>query len=146
MNIVVSTCEYTFVVTHWIHSMLVACYVLVHWNNIVLIHMKYSRYTSHFIGLVHIFTLYTRCRYWLIHDSCITNTLPDAYFSCYRLAHDDGKCMNCMLQLLHRIDIDCFRFEFSFLFVRVLCQFDFLSMSIYLLILWSWQFAILCKL
>ena len=56
MNIViVSTCVYTFVVTHCIHSMLVACYVLVlmelAW---LLIHMKYSRYTSHFIWLVHI--------------------------------------------------------------------------------------------
>ena len=37
MNIViVSTCEYTFVVTHEIHSMLVACYVLVHGNDIVI--------------------------------------------------------------------------------------------------------------
>ena len=36
MNIViVSTCEYTFVVTHWIPRMLVACYMLVHWNNMV---------------------------------------------------------------------------------------------------------------
>ena len=74
--------------------------------------MKYSRYTSHFIGLVHIFTLYTRSLYCLIHDNCIVDTLPDAYFACYRLAHDDGKCVNCMLQLLNRIDIDCFRFEF----------------------------------
>ena len=37
MNIViVSTCEYTFVVTHEIHSMLVACYVLVNGNDIVI--------------------------------------------------------------------------------------------------------------
>ena len=37
MNIViVSTCEYTFVVTHEIHSMLVGCYVLVHGNDIVI--------------------------------------------------------------------------------------------------------------
>ena len=36
MNIVfVSTSEYTFVVTHEIHSMLVACYMLVHGNDIV---------------------------------------------------------------------------------------------------------------
>ena len=83
----------------------------------LLIHIKYSRYTSHFIGLAHIFTLYTRSLYWLIHDSCIVNTLPDAYFACYRLAHDDGKFTNCMLQLLHRTDIDCFGFEFSFLLV-----------------------------
>ena len=79
--------------------------------------MKYSRYMSHYIGLAHIFTLYTHSLYWLIRDSCIVNTLPDAYFACYRLAHDDGKCANCMLQLLHRIDIDCFRFSFLFLLV-----------------------------
>ena len=37
MNIViVSTCEYTFVVTHEIHSMRVACYVLVHGNDIAI--------------------------------------------------------------------------------------------------------------
>ena len=44
----------------------------------------------------------------LIHDNrarCI--------FACCRLAHD-GKCTNSMLQFLHRIDIDCFRFEFLF--------------------------------
>ena len=34
--VIVSTCEYTFVVTHEIHSMLVACYVLVHENDIVI--------------------------------------------------------------------------------------------------------------
>ena len=67
--------------------------------------------------LVHRITLYTRIRYWLIHDNCIVDSLPAAYFACYRLAHDDGKCTNCMLQLLHRIDIDCFRFEFLFLLV-----------------------------
>ena len=79
--------------------------------------MKYSRYTSHFIGLVNVFRLYTQSLYWLIHDNCIVDTLPDTYFACYRLAHDDNKCTNCMLQLLHKIDIDCFRFEFSFLLV-----------------------------
>ena len=67
--------------------------------------------------LVHRITLYTLSLYWLIHYNCIVETLPDAYLACYRLAHDDGKCTNCMLQLLHRIDIDCFRFEFSFLLV-----------------------------
>ena len=37
MNIVfVSTSEYTFVVTHELHSMLVACYMLVHGNDIVI--------------------------------------------------------------------------------------------------------------
>ena len=34
--VIVSTCEYTFVVTHEIHSMLVACYVIVHGNDIVI--------------------------------------------------------------------------------------------------------------
>ena len=62
-------------------------------------------------------TLYTCSLYWLIHDNCIVDTLPDAYLACYRLAHDDGTCTNCMLQLLHRIDIDCFMFEFWFLLV-----------------------------
>ena len=76
--------------------------------------MKYNRYTSHFIGSVHIFMLYTCSLYWLIRDNFIIDTLPNAYFACYRLAHDDGKCTNCMFQLLHRIDIDCFRFEYSF--------------------------------
>ena len=33
---VVSTWNYTFVVTHEIHSMLVACYMLVHGNDIVI--------------------------------------------------------------------------------------------------------------
>ena len=37
MNIfIVSTCEYTFVVTHWIHSKLIACYVLVDGNDVVI--------------------------------------------------------------------------------------------------------------
>ena len=82
---------------------------------LLVILMKYNRYTTYFIGLVHIFMLYTSSLYWLIHDNyCIVDTLPDAYFACYRLAHDDGKCMNCMSLLLHRIDIDCFRFEFRF--------------------------------
>ena len=35
-TVIVSTCEHTFVVTHEIHSMLVACYVLVHRNHIVI--------------------------------------------------------------------------------------------------------------
>ena len=34
--VIVSTCEYMFVVTHEIHSMLVACWVLVHVNDIVI--------------------------------------------------------------------------------------------------------------
>ena len=76
--------------------------------------MKYTRYTSHFIGLVHIFTLYTRSPYWMIHDNYIVDTLPNAHFACYMLAHDDGKCTNCMLELLHIIDIDCFKLEFRF--------------------------------
>ena len=67
----------------------------------------------------------SKCIYALYSQSIVIytwqlyrDTLPDAYFACYRLAHDDDdKCMNCMLQLLHRIDIDCFRFEFSFLLV-----------------------------
>ena len=33
--VIVSTCGYTFVVTHEIHSMLGACYGLVHGNDIV---------------------------------------------------------------------------------------------------------------
>ena len=82
---------------------------------LLLILVKYKRYTSHFIGLVHIFMLYTSSLCWLIHDNyCIVYTLPDACFACYRLAHDDGKCTNCMSLLLHRIDIDCFRVEFRF--------------------------------
>ena len=101
--------EYTVCSSH------VTCYCMeLTW---LLIHMKYSRYTAYFIGLVHVFSLHTRSLYWLIDDNCIIDTLPDAYFACYRLAHDDGKCMNCMLQLLHRIVIDCFRFEFLFLLV-----------------------------
>ena len=67
--------------------------------------------------LVHRITLYTCSLYWSIHDNCIVDTVPDAYLACYRLAHDDGTCTNCMLLLLHRIDIDCFKFEFSFLLV-----------------------------
>ena len=67
--------------------------------------------------LVHRIMLYTRSLYWLIHDNYIIDTLPDSYLACYRLAHDDDKCSNFMLQLLHRIDIDCFRFEFSFLLI-----------------------------
>ena len=67
--------------------------------------------------LVQRITLYTSSLYWLIHDSCILNTFRDAYFACYRLAHDDDKCTNCMLKLLHIFNIDCFWFEFSFLFV-----------------------------
>ena len=67
--------------------------------------------------LVHRITQYTLSQYWFIHHNCIIDTLPDAYLACYRLAHDYGKCSNCMLQLLHRIDIDCFRFEFSFVLV-----------------------------
>ena len=39
--------------------------------------------------LVHRITLYTRSPYWLTHDNCIVDTLPDAYF--------------CMLHLLHGI-------------------------------------------
>ena len=94
-----------------------ACYGLSKEMTLLFILMKYSRYMSHFIGLVNVFTLYTRSLYWLIHDNCIVDTLPDAYFACYRLAHDNDKCMNCILQMLHRIDIDCFRFEFLFLLV-----------------------------
>ena len=48
----------------------------------------------------------------LIHDNCTR-----CIFACCRLVHHDDKCMNCMLQFLHRIDIDCFRFEFLFLLV-----------------------------
>ena len=97
--------------------------------------MKYTRYRSLFIGLVHINDLVvikyvdSACkwiRYKYIDLRCILSvcldwymtivsyTLPAAYFACYKLAHDDGKYTNCMLQLLHRIDIDCFRFEFRF--------------------------------
>ena len=37
MNIViVGTCEYTFVVTHLIHNMLITCYVLVHITDMVI--------------------------------------------------------------------------------------------------------------
>ena len=128
-----------FVVSTWNYQMLVwhvtvcarkwHCYLSL-WNTADRHHV--------FIGLVNVFTLYTRSLYWLIHDNCIVDTLPDAYFACYRLAHDDGKCTNCMLQFLHRNDIDCFRFEFRFFSFRVHCQFEFLSVSTYLLHLWSW--------
>ena len=55
MNIViVSTCEYKFVLTHEIHSMLVACYVLVHGNEIVIytyeiqeIHVTFYRVSTY---------------------------------------------------------------------------------------------------
>ena len=53
--------------------------------------------------LVHRFMQDSRSLHWLIHDNCIVKTLPDAYFACYRLALDDGKCTNCMLHLLHGI-------------------------------------------
>ena len=46
MTVLISTQE--------IHSMLVACYGLVHWMTLLVILMKYTRCTSHIIGLVHI--------------------------------------------------------------------------------------------
>ena len=156
MNIViVSTCEYMFVVTHWIHSMLVACYVLVHWNDMVL-----NTYVIHQIQvtfylvsimllvthitvdwslfyLVNRITLHTHSLYWFIHDNCIIDTFPDECFSCYRLAPDNSKCTNacssCCLELTLIVSGLNFRF-FSF---RVCCQVKFLSVSTYLLHLLS---------
>ena len=75
--------------------------------------LGYCMYAVH----ICICTLYTHRLYWLIHDNCIVDTLNDAYFPCYRLAHEDGKCTNCMLQLLHWIYIDYFRFQFRFSFL-----------------------------
>ena len=108
---------------------------------LLLILMKYNWYMSFFIGLVHIFMLYIRSLYWLMHDNCIVDTLPDAYFACYRLADDDGKCTNCNWHWLFQVWI-------SFLLVscRVICKFEFLSISTYLLHLWASQFAVLYKL
>ena len=93
-----------------------------------LLHMKYSRHTSHFIGLVHIFMLYTRSLYWLIHDNCILDTMPDAYFACYRLAHDNGKCTNCIIHLSHGIWQSIVSVGISFL--RVSAEF-FANLSFY---------------
>ena len=47
--VIVSTCEYTFVVTHEIHSMLVACYMSVHGNDIVIYTYKIQTDTSHIL-------------------------------------------------------------------------------------------------
>ena len=87
--------------------------------------MKYNRYAPHFIGLLHIFTLYTSSLYWMIHDNCIVDTLPDTYFACYRLAHDDCNCTNCILQLLQlTLIVSGLNFVYS-RFCRVLCKFEF---------------------
>ena len=61
--------------------MLVACYGLVHGNDfVIIILMKYTRYMSHLIGLVHInivvistwnYTRYTSHITWLVHINIV---------------------------------------------------------------------------
>ena len=98
MNIViVGTCEYTFVVTHWIHSMLVTCYVLVHRNDMVI--------NTYKIQQIHV-TFYLVSTYkWPGCYSYMIIAL-DAYL------HVTGSqimmvCLICMLRLLHDVCAIC---------------------------------------
>ena len=88
---------------------------LVHGNDIVLYTYEIQRIHVIFYWVsTYIYAVYSQSMLidrWQLYR---IDTLPDAYFACYRFAHDDGKCTNCMLWLLHRSDIDCFRFEFRF--------------------------------
>ena len=65
-TVIVSTCEYMFVVTHEIHSMLVACYLLVHGNdNVIYTYQIQQIHILHvIIPLVHINDMFvSTCKY-----------------------------------------------------------------------------------
>ena len=102
---------------------------LVHGNEIAISTWNYAVYSQSI--LIDTVQLYSRSFAWCI--SCMLQVI-------LHVTHDDGKCTNCMLQLLHRIDIDCFRFEFLFLlvssslpiwvFIRVHISLDFVVLII----------------